>query len=432
MEEDLSDAVSLLSMQDNFSCADSKVSSFGSVLAGRSQAARDNLMSPSKKKSYRGTTEMVLPYLLDEWTCSMGKSRISIQVQIPSGNDANKQITTRVSASKRELIVGFPMSPFLSRSDYAFTIVMKEQTKFKSWDDSAIQYLLQNHSKTTARIRTVKAIKDRSNTKQFLYYQRIPLPKKVRHTFATASDGDEVFHGSRYSVCPDGSYMLHVELIVDVGDNYCPEERMLDAEVMASYNITPSGPARMLDSIPERESRGAKRACRDHEEEMSVASGDKSVGSQSQYAPYAETAHLASPTPQALQQHTAFMRQQILEAQMRQAMQSPPQFQKHVMQHHMLQQQNMQQHAMQQRMMQQHAMQQQATQQKQAAQQQNVAQNVAQKMASSPNQKPSEKVIDITETPPPKVPHIDQGISPDIQAQANNIMTTLDAELNEN
>ena len=90
MEEDLSDAVSLLSMQDNFSCADSKVSSFGSVLAGRSQAARDNLMSPSKKKSYCGTTEMVLPYLLDEWTCSMGKSRISIQVQIPSGNDANK------------------------------------------------------------------------------------------------------------------------------------------------------------------------------------------------------------------------------------------------------------------------------------------------------------------------------------------------------
>eukprot|EP00957_Ditylum_brightwellii_P182480 13900551-Ditylum_brightwellii.AAC.1 len=75
---------------------------------------------------------------------------------------------------------------------------------------------------------------------------------------------------------------------------------------MASYNVTPSGSARMLDSIPERKSRRAKRACHDHKEKMPVASGDKSVGSQSQDAPYAEIVHLASPTPQALQQHTAF------------------------------------------------------------------------------------------------------------------------------
>eukprot|EP00957_Ditylum_brightwellii_P050483 3828540-Ditylum_brightwellii.AAC.1 len=61
--------------------------------------------------------------------------------------------------------------------------------------------------------------------------------------------------------------MLHVELVVDVGNNNCPEERMFDTQVMASYNVIPSGPARMFDSIPECESGGAKKACRDHEEE---------------------------------------------------------------------------------------------------------------------------------------------------------------------
>eukprot|EP00957_Ditylum_brightwellii_P088530 6742697-Ditylum_brightwellii.AAC.1 len=76
---------------------------------------------------------------------------------------------------------------------------------------------------------------------------------------------------------------------------------------MAAYNVTPSLPARILDSIPERESRRAKRACRDHEEEMSLASRDKSFGLQSQYAPYAETAHLASPTlPSAAATHTIY------------------------------------------------------------------------------------------------------------------------------
>eukprot|EP00957_Ditylum_brightwellii_P126143 9616774-Ditylum_brightwellii.AAC.1 len=72
-------------------------------------------------------------------------------------------------------------------------------------------------------------MKEPSTTRQFNYSQHIPLPKKVHHTFATPSNGDDIFHGLKYSVCKDGSRMMHAELVVDVGNNYCPEERLLDA-----------------------------------------------------------------------------------------------------------------------------------------------------------------------------------------------------------
>eukprot|EP00957_Ditylum_brightwellii_P038865 2937528-Ditylum_brightwellii.AAC.2 len=45
--------------------------------------------------------------------------------------------------------------------------------------------------------------------------------------------------------------MMHVELVVDVGDNYCPKECLLGIPVLAAYNMPPVGPERMFDSIPE-------------------------------------------------------------------------------------------------------------------------------------------------------------------------------------
>eukprot|EP00957_Ditylum_brightwellii_P094565 7202489-Ditylum_brightwellii.AAC.1 len=67
--------------------------------------------------------------------------------------------------------------------------------------------------------------------------------------------------------------MMHAELVVDVGDNYCPEERLLDASIMARHNMTPLGPARILKRIPEGPARGIKRACYDsNDDTMSIAS----------------------------------------------------------------------------------------------------------------------------------------------------------------
>eukprot|EP00957_Ditylum_brightwellii_P005410 412671-Ditylum_brightwellii.AAC.1 len=88
-EDTIADAVSLLSMDNDYITAGSHTSCFKSGIAGRSQAARDNFLSPSKKKkSYYGNTTMALPFLLDEWDDSMGRPRISVQIHVLSGVDS--------------------------------------------------------------------------------------------------------------------------------------------------------------------------------------------------------------------------------------------------------------------------------------------------------------------------------------------------------
>eukprot|EP00957_Ditylum_brightwellii_P026912 2034223-Ditylum_brightwellii.AAC.1 len=57
--------------------------------------------------------------------------------------------------------------------------------------------------------------------------------------------------------------MMHAKLVVDVGDNYCPEEHLLGRPVLVAYNNMPVGPERMLNSIPEADNlQNAKRTCR--------------------------------------------------------------------------------------------------------------------------------------------------------------------------
>eukprot|EP00957_Ditylum_brightwellii_P076568 5819439-Ditylum_brightwellii.AAC.1 len=73
-----------------------------------------------------------------------------------------------------------------------------------------------------ARIKLIVILKEHLTTKQFLF-----------------------------SLCADGAWMMHVKLVVDIGDNYCPKERLLDRPVLAAYDNTSVRPERMLDSIPE-------------------------------------------------------------------------------------------------------------------------------------------------------------------------------------
>eukprot|EP00957_Ditylum_brightwellii_P036828 2789005-Ditylum_brightwellii.AAC.1 len=126
-------------------------------------------------------------------------------------------------------------------------------------------------------------MKERSTTRQFIYSQRIPLPKQVRHTFATPSNGDDIFHGLKYPVCKDGSWMMHKEHAIDMGDNYCPEERLLDASIMAKHNMMPLGPARILERIPEGPARGMKRDCHgSNDDTISIASRNNSAAAHQQ------------------------------------------------------------------------------------------------------------------------------------------------------
>eukprot|EP00957_Ditylum_brightwellii_P151066 11503606-Ditylum_brightwellii.AAC.1 len=121
-------------------------------------------------------------------------------------------------------------------------------------------------------------LKELSTTKQFQCTQYIHLPQKVCHTFATASNSDNIFYGCRLSVCADGACMIHAKLVVGVGNNYCPKEHILDRPALAAFNMPPVGPERMLNSIPEADNlKNTKRTCRNHGNIMSVASGDNLV-----------------------------------------------------------------------------------------------------------------------------------------------------------
>eukprot|EP00957_Ditylum_brightwellii_P093926 7153034-Ditylum_brightwellii.AAC.1 len=90
-------------------------------------------MMPStkrNKKDFHGSPNMKLMFVLEEWTDSMGKSRISVQLQVPAGSDSASKIDIRVSIDQRSL----------------------DLLRFKNWNKDAIGYALKNHAKTTARI----------------------------------------------------------------------------------------------------------------------------------------------------------------------------------------------------------------------------------------------------------------------------------------
>eukprot|EP00957_Ditylum_brightwellii_P153008 11646953-Ditylum_brightwellii.AAC.1 len=127
-------------------------------------------------------------FVLDKWTDSMCKSRISVQLQVPSGSDSASKMDVRVSTDQRALVIVFPMSPFLAHSDFTFKNLVKDLPRFKSWGEDAVSYILQNHAKIAAKIKSIVILKERLTTKQFLF-----------------------------SLCADGAWMMHAELVVDVG-----------------------------------------------------------------------------------------------------------------------------------------------------------------------------------------------------------------------
>eukprot|EP00957_Ditylum_brightwellii_P201552 15326209-Ditylum_brightwellii.AAC.1 len=177
-----------------------------------------------------------------------------------------------------------------------------------------------------ARIKLIAILKECSTTKQFQYTQHIPLPKQVHHTFATASDGDNVFHGYRFSVYADGAWMMDAKLVVNVGENCCPEECLLDRPVLAAYNSTPVGPERMLGNILETGNlQNAKRTCCNYGNNTSIASRDNLVSVRIQFAtpPPVLQQHQAASYPQALEGQTllqvahqqAMLQQQTIQQQ---------------------------------------------------------------------------------------------------------------------
>lgn len=164
----------------------------------------------------------------------MGRARISVQVQLLSGHSAYKKVFVRVSTDGKELVLTLPMSPYMSRTDLAFDSFVLAETQVPETELKYLKVLLKHHPKCAARMVAVSKVKGRSFTDGFFYEQRIRLPRKVQHTVASTTDGDELFFGKKFIQYPDGSVHLHVELIGEVKDNYIPEERMLDPKMIKS------------------------------------------------------------------------------------------------------------------------------------------------------------------------------------------------------
>ena len=240
-EAELSDNVSALGMNDDDYSFDTITDGGYSRVSARPQRRSQN---KKKLATIHGNTKAGMPYIMDIWTDCKNQGRISIQVHLLSGELFYKSVFVRISQNKRFLVLTFPMSPYMARSDFAFETFVIDEMQLSEQDKVAMKVVLKHHSKTAARMESVSKIVSRSNTSGFFYEQRIPLPKAVKHEFAGA-DGDQFFKGKRFIQYPDGSVQLHVELLVETNDGYRP----LEAQSIAVARI--ASPPSQHASMPQ-------------------------------------------------------------------------------------------------------------------------------------------------------------------------------------
>ena len=171
-----------------------------------------------------GNTKTGLPFMVDTWHDSKGQYRTSIQIHLLSGVDFYKSIHSRLSTSKKEFIVFFPISKYMSRGDFAFQTFFLDGKQLTETEKKSILCTMKTHSKSSSRIKTVSRVVERTKVADFYYEQRIPLPKQCMHQLAEEGVGDDYFFGKRFVQYPDGSIHMHVELLGNVVDSYTPEE----------------------------------------------------------------------------------------------------------------------------------------------------------------------------------------------------------------
>jgi hypothetical protein len=185
------------------------------------QVGHDGFKSPTKKgmsgsKVQHGNTTVSLPYVVDLWRDSKSQARVSVQVHMLSGVDFHKDVGVRVSTSKTELVLTFPMSTFMARAESAFATSFFDRKNFNNeHEKNCMRVIMKRHGKTVARMVSVSKVKGRSTVDEFHYQQRIPLPRRCKHSFPSPTDGDDFFYGQKFIQYPDGSIQLHVELLCE-------------------------------------------------------------------------------------------------------------------------------------------------------------------------------------------------------------------------
>ena len=214
---------------------DTRTIGFKSAFDGGNNGCDGNLRQKGAKETIYGTTSMGCPYVIDKWHDARPQGRVSVQVQLVSGNDVFSKTAVRVSTDQMSLVLSMPMSPFLSRPDYAFNSYLIGEWPNTLGVGQTIM-TLNTHPKAIARKISVAKIREREPTKKEVFYeQRIPLPRKCHHQFADNA-ADMFFHGKKFIKYSDGSVHLHVELLAVSGDAYEAEEatpKLVQASVPA-------------------------------------------------------------------------------------------------------------------------------------------------------------------------------------------------------
>eukprot|EP00957_Ditylum_brightwellii_P174138 13258363-Ditylum_brightwellii.AAC.1 len=127
------------------------------------------------------------------------------------------------------------MPACLSRSDFAFRPVALEQKDLVSemGNEKAVRSVLKQHTKAVLQMSYVAKVKGCNAMHTHDYIQRIPLHQKVKFQWAKKNNSDDIFHGNQYMRYPDGSFFLHMKMLVNIQDTYCPDECLLETAFMS-------------------------------------------------------------------------------------------------------------------------------------------------------------------------------------------------------
>lgn len=218
--DDLTDGVSKMSMEpelEAISCEQETVG-YRSLICGadNGQVNEDGC-----------STNMGLPYLLIGWHDRNARSRISLQMHLPSSDMIHKTLRVCISTDQMHVVVSYPVPLYFEAgATNAFYSYLRKQTEivkaFKTVND--LKYILDLHPRTIAQKRVISHLCERTPSKQVTYTQRIALGHPVHRKLADKID-DEFFHGKKIIKYPDGSVHLLLELICDSKDWYSVKER---------------------------------------------------------------------------------------------------------------------------------------------------------------------------------------------------------------
>jgi len=148
----------------------------------------------------------------DVWCDAVGNRHISIQAKVGTGTDAFKNLSTRVSANKKSLVLEDTTSDDITDPREAFSYTR------------ASPLVETCHPKHIARQQTIKNARksDPSRHQQSLEVDRTPLESPVRHMLADKGDGDPHFFGKKIVEHTNGEVYVHVGLVADKKDGCVP------------------------------------------------------------------------------------------------------------------------------------------------------------------------------------------------------------------